>query len=912
MFEQRKTAVAVWQAISIGLATSMVGMTAHAQTATTEKTVITGSNIKRVDAESSQPVTVISREEIDRSGASSVEQLLQTISSANNNGNLVASAASGATTGGISTASLRGLGSQRTLVLINGRRATAYGTITDSVSVDVNSIPLAAIDRIEILRDGASAIYGSDAIAGVVNFILRSDFQGVDATIEYGKAVPRGGAIEKRISGVAGFGNVAKDRFNVMLVGNYSESDALLGRDRDFANSGVNVGAGNDGTSGNTFPANILLPDGRTRNPFQGNCAPSISDPLNNPLTRCRFDPAPYVTLLPEAKRGGLFATAKFAITSGLEAFVDASFNRSEQRFVIQPVPISDQFALPPSHPLFNVAPYNGANTIVLKPSSPFYPAAYIRTLIGATAPLPEVLVRYRSFGTGPRDLTDKASVPRIVFGIKGALAGWDFDSSFMYTESKLTEHVNGGYPSLNKILPLLNSGQVNFFGPNTAAVQSQLDATQFVDDAYTTKSSIESFSAKGSRELFALPAGPLAVAVGTELRKEKFVISPNATIQTGDISGYGGNFLPVNRSRNVKAVFAEVNAPLVKNLEANAAVRFDDYEGVGSKTTPKVGLRWQPVKEVLVRGSFGKGFRAPSLLDLYAPNLTGVTAAGISDPLRCPTTGNSNDCQTQFSQITGGNSKLKPETSDNFTLGFVFEPVQNFSMAVDGFKIKVKETIIYGLTPSTILGDLGQFGALVTRGPVQAAFPKLPGPITSIDQTNLNLGETRVAGVDIDLRSVFPAGEAGRFAVRLNGTYFHQYDTQNLDGTFTNAISNVASTTGSGGLVPRWKHYLSFDWTKGPWSALLAQNFQSAYNDLPSTISEDPRRVGAYETFDAQGSWSGIKGFRFTLGVRNIFDRAPPYTNVGGQNYFQSGYDISYASPIGRFIYGRVNYAFK
>ena len=230
MFEQRKTAIAVWQAISIGIATSMVGMAAHAQTATTEKTVITGSNIKRVDAESSQPVTVISREEIDRSGASTVEELLQTISSANNNGNTVASAASGATTGGISTASLRGLGSQRTLVLINGRRATAYGTITDSVSVDVNSIPLAAIDRIEILRDGASAIYGSDAIAGVVNFILRSDFQGVDATIEYGKAIPRGGAIEKRISGVAGFGNIAKDRFNVMLVGNYAESDALLGR----------------------------------------------------------------------------------------------------------------------------------------------------------------------------------------------------------------------------------------------------------------------------------------------------------------------------------------------------------------------------------------------------------------------------------------------------------------------------------------------------------------------------------------------------------------------------------------------------------------------------------------------------------------------------------------------------------
>jgi len=283
------------------------------------------------------------------------------------------------------------------------------------------------------------------------------------------------------------------------------------------------------------------------------------------------------------------------------------------------------------------------------------------------------------------------------------------------------------------------------------------------------------------------------------------------------------------------------------------------------------------------------------------------------NDPLRCPVTGSRTDCSTQFTTINGGNPDLKPEKSTNATLGLVFAPTSNTSLAVDAFKINLKDTIVNGVTAATILGDLGKYGYLVTRGPVDPAFPTLPGPIVSITQTNLNLGETRVAGVDLDGRWILSTGEAGRFTTSLTGTYFTKYETQNPDGSFTGGIDQVNSATG--GVIPRWKHYLAIDWTLGPWGATLAQNFQKHYWDLPATNAAptDPlRRVGAYETYDLQVRYTGIKSLTLRGGVRNLFDRPPPYSNAGGQTGFQGGYDNTYGDPRGRFVYAGVSYEFK
>jgi iron complex outermembrane recepter protein len=893
---------------------------------------ITGSSIKRIDAETALPVQVITRADIQKSGATNVEQLMQTISAAASSGALASNASSGATTGSISSISLRGLTSIRTLVLVNGRRIAPYGIgfTGDSVSVDVSSIPIAAIDRVEILKDGASAIYGSDAVAGVVNFILRRDYTGGEAALDVGNT-QHGGASSRRASLTWGFGDLARDRFNLMLSGTVVKEGALFGRDRGFASVGYSVADGNDPTSFHTFPANVLDVD--TFNIGGNPSAPGCPAPfalnrgaaVDGPF--CVFDPSPLVTLLPKTDRATVMAAGRFAFSDTLEAFFEASFTKSRQRVVIQPVPFSFLFALPGNNPLNNLAPWNGlypaeygplagtphglgsaVSTILLRPGTAFYPTAFIQSQLNPGDPLPVLTVFYRSNETGNRDITDHSEAPRFVLGLRGLAAGWEWESAFLRSESKVREQVNDGFPANSLVLPILNSGRVNFFGPNTPDVVAELRATNFTGDAFKINSALTSVAVKASRELMKLGGGNAGLALGAEVRTEDYLFDPNPTIRTGDISGYGGNFLTTDRSRRVDALFGELNFPFTKTLEFNTAVRFDRYEGVGNSTTPKASLRWQPMPQILLRGSVGKGFRAPSLQDLYLPNTTGVSQAGVSDPLRCPTTGSRTDCSTQFTVINGGNPALTPEKTTNATLGLVLSPLPQLTLALDAFRINVKDTIVNGIGVATILGDITRYASLVTRGPVDPAFPTLPGPITAISLTNLNLGQIKVGGVDLDVKFTTPAA-GGKVTASLVGTYFSKYDVQNLDGSFSGGLDTTNAATG--GIVPRWKHYASIDYTTGPWGVTLGQSWQKSYNDLAPTGGTPLRRVGAYELWDLQLRYSGLKRLELRAGIRNLFDKDPPYSNAGGQTSFQGGYDPAYADPRGRFYYLGATYKF-
>lgn len=912
MFTQHRISVAA--AVVVGSL-----FAAHSRAQESQRVEITGSSIKRIDAETALPVQVLTRDDIQRTGAVSVEQLMQTISASASSGAQMASGASGATTGGISSVSLRGLTSLRTLVLVNGRRVAPYGVgfTNDSVSVDVNSIPLAAIERVEILKDGASAVYGSDAIAGVVNFILRKDFKGTDLSAELGGSTRSKGGTG-RASVTWGMGNLAQDRYNFMLVGSVAKEGALFGRDRDFAARAFNVEHGSDTTSGNTFPANIAAVDGSfgSRNPTAStNCRSpySFKPPADlgyNPQV-CRFDPASMVSLLPEIERASLFASAKFALSPNLEAFVEASYNRNKQRTVIQPVPISDQFTIPSNNVLANTAPYNlyttkPSSTIILTPSSAYYPTDYVKVLTGGATP--DLFVRYRAGVNGDRDFTDISEAPRFTAGLRGSAMGWDFDTAFLHSQSKVREQIADGYPIYSKILPLLNSGTVNFFGDSTAAVNEQLRATNFVGDAFVAKSSLTSFTGKASRDLAQLPGGPLALALGAELRRESYNFSPSLALSQGDISGYGGNFAAVDRSRNVTSMFGELAIPIVKSLDADVAVRYDRYQGVGNSITPKASLRWQPTPIVLVRGSIGKGFRAPSLGDLYTPRTDGVSQTGLTDPLRCVTTEDGiKDCDTQFGTVNGGNPNLKPERSTNATVGIVLQPTRDLTVGVDAFKITLKDTISQGLPQAFILAHLDKYGSFITRGAPDPAFPGLPGSIVSIDQTNINLGQSRLQGVDIDLRWRLNAGDLGRLLFSFNGTYFAKYDVENPDGTFSGTVGNLDQST-TGGVVPRWKSFQAVTWSRGVWDVTAALNFQSGYKDVPNGDGSD-NFVSAYQTVDLQLGYTGIKGLRLVVGARNLLDKTPPYTNQGFS--FQSGYDPQYADPRGRVVYVRGNYSF-
>jgi iron complex outermembrane receptor protein len=647
----------------------------------------------------------------------------------------------------------------------------------------------------------------------------------------------------------------------------------------------------------------------------------------------CRFDPSPLVSLLPKTDQASLFSTLRYALTGGMEAYGQFSYSHKESNTVIQPVPISDQFVLPSNHVLFNQEPYfnpavgRAYSTFLLQPGSTYYPNAAALTSMGI-AGTPNLLVRYRSAATGNRDITDLSDQTRVVLGLKGTVRAWDYDAAFLHVDTKLTEHVNNGYPLLSKILPLMNNGQVNPFGANTPADQAQINATQFRGDAYKTKTSIDGVQGKATHDLTQLAGGPLALAVGAEGRREGFSLSPSTEIVSGDISGYGGNFLAVDKTRNVGSLFTELSVPIVRTVELMGAARYDHYEGTGNKTSPKFGLRWQPVKPVLLRGSIGNGFRAPSLTDLYQPQTTGVTAPGLNDPLRCRkpdgsggTNRDPRDCNTQFPITIGGLTTLKPETSQNRTLGVVLEPTNDISLALDYWEVDLKNTIIFGIQPSAILADPIKFGSLITRGPAGsgAACAGCPGPITDINQVNLNLGKTNVRGLDIDARWRIPAAVNGVFTIGFNGTYITKYEVQNPDGSISSINGMVSPiVNGNGGVIPRWRHYLYLDWKLAPWNVTFAQQYQSRYRDITGTFDDDtdpafkPHKVGEYVLYHMYGSYTVKENLRVTLGIRNLFDQKPPYTNAGGQNYFQAGYDPGYADPRGRMFLLSATYKFK
>ena len=717
-------------------ATPVVAVT---DTSALSEIVVTGTSIKGLDAVSALPVTVLKAEDIARTGATSAEDLFRYISSASSSGSTVQAQATGFQTGSISTISLRGLGSARTLILINGRRSAPYGggsVGTAGNSVDISSIPVAAIERVEILQDGASAIYGSDAIAGVVNFILKENFQGVDVSVYGGAPTRSGGGTEEQGNFFGGFGDLKTDRYNVNLGLSFDHTQQILGASRAFATR-YSPQFGNDVTSSFAFPANIaVFPTTKgqptTINPGVGACGPYSLNDINFPA-QCRFDNSSYDSLQPDTKRGNVLLNAHYQVTDNTQLYALLSYAQVETATQVQPVPLSYQNPLLPGNPFLayqanllatqyptyhNPAITPTAAAFLLPPTSPYYPAAYAAA--HGMAGLPLNLI-YRDFANGVRLYEDTSDTSRAVGGWKGNLGGWDFDTAILYSEVKVKEDLKSGFPLYSKIMPVLDSGIINPFGPTTdPAALEAAKAAEFVGQDWNSKTSLTSLSGTASRPLLDLPGGPLSVAAGAEIRRETFTYNPSSAIQTGDITGQGGNQLPEDAARSVESAYVEVNAPIVHSFAADAAVRYDHYQNVGDTVNPKISLKYQPFEWWLLRGSAGSGFRAPSLTDLYAAQATSVTSNGTRDPIKCPTFDPNNPaCSFQFSTVTGGNPNLKPEKSTTFTLGTVFEPMTNLSLGFDTFWIYLKDAIVVGGLPvATILQNAAsatQFADLIT-----------------------------------------------------------------------------------------------------------------------------------------------------------------------------------------------------
>lgn len=892
MFQHKRISLAVWQALSLGVAASVAG-SALAQTATTEKTVVTGSNIKRIETESALPVTVITKEEILRSGTTTAAELLDKVSANGSYGNYNTTLALGdAARPGYAAASLRGLGANKTLVLLNGRRITNYALDTGGGAVDLNSIPLAAIERVEILKDGASAVYGTDAIGGVINFITKNDYTGGEVTAYYGDTHLGGGQLKKGTATI-GFGNLSQDRFNAFLNFDWQKEDPIKASQRSYAASAYIPGEGVNRLSSNAFPANVLLPSGALVSPNAPGCLPPTSFAVPAGSTRCRFDYASVIDIVNPSEHTNFMGRATFKIDANNSLFAEGAYSEGKYKFAISPSPISAQTTF-------------SGEPLLLPVSSPYYPTAFAAANGVAGQPLS---LFYRSVDGGPRTDETKSQASRALFGAKGTIGAWDYETAVMRSESKVTDSYTSGWFKESVFLPNFATGLINPFGPNNAQGLALLQAAEINQQIRSGKGTTTTVDGKVSSELFNLPAGPLGFAAGFEYRKEQLDQIADPILNSGDILGSGGNIQSQSGSRTVKALFAEVRVPVVKTLDLSGAVRYDKYSDFGSTTNPKVTLEWRPLSTlILVRGSAGTGFRAPGLPELYTPQSQSNTGGVYDDPLRCPTTHNQAiDCGLQFNTLQGGNPQLKPEKSDQYTFGFVLQPTDQMSVSVDYFSIKLKDQIGF-IGDTTIFANFAQYASSnIVRGPVDPNFPNLPGPIRYVLTPYTNLGEVKTAGIDVDLKSKYNVG-FGTLGVNWVGTYVTKYDVLNTDGSFSSIVGQSAPPQGA---VARWRHNLGFTLDSGPWSGTVAQNYQLGYEDQNLNASGVPRRVGSYETYDAQLSHTGlIKGLTVRAGVRNIFDRAPPFSNQNST--FQVGYDPSYGDPRGRFMYGAVTYAFK
>lgn len=910
MFRRTKVCSAVLAAIGGTLA---LGAAPAFGQQTLDRVEITGSSIKRIGAETALPVTVIKVEDLAKQGVTSTEQAMAHIAS--NQSNFGASAAIGGTTGGKSEADLRGLSgptgtnANKTLVLLNGRRLANHAF--DAAAVDLNAIPLSAIERIEVLRDGASAIYGTDAIGGVINFITKREFVGLDISAQATKPQASGGGDTQRVSLTGGFGSLTEQRFNLTASVDWRKQKVLAAADREFSKTGIIRGAVTAGTSGTAFPGDL-----NGFEPSLPNCDPPNAIP--NPAgTSCRYDFSRQVDLLTQNEQLTALVRGSFAVspdhTLSLE-YLNAH-NKSTARVAAAPT----STLIPATSPFFPAGAAGVASQVIIPD---FAGGDGTATTLGGVA-------NWRQVPAGKRTSGDDTTTERTLLEMNGLLQGWDYRAGLGTTKNKSEANVKRGYVNDGMIAEGVWNGIINPFGPQTAAGLAAIEAAQVVAPTQIGKNKVDFVDLQISKgELTKLPAGPLGFAFGLEYRKEKsgFEALP-ITAQLGSLGIDPDS--DTSGSRKQAAAYMEFNIPVVKDLEVSLAGRYDKYSDFGNTFNPKIGVRYQPTKQLLLRGSANKGFRAPTLYEIYQPQSTTFTTDNYNDPLLCPggtpVPGASAGvvCDQQVLQRQGGPGgiglpakTLQPEKATNLTLGLVFEPTSNTTLGFDLWQINIKN-LISGLPEQAVFGDptkyAGRFvrcsqipatGAGITRSDIDACtgFPGIGyDPIAFIDVPTENLGELKTRGIDLSAAWRSGATENGNFGVSMEGTYVTKYRYQReKGGEFINAVGRYSDNAP----VFRWQHVLTGTWSIGSWTTTLGQRFKSGYVD-----QDGVNRVGSYSIFDASVTWTGVKNLTLTAGIANLLDTDPPLS--GQTTTFQRGFDPRFTDPLGRTFMFRAAYKF-
>ncbi|CDG84934.1 TonB-dependent receptor [Janthinobacterium agaricidamnosum] len=891
---------------SSGAVVASLGLLAHpamAEDAPVQRVEITGSAIKRIDAETSVPVTVIKMDDLKKNGVTTIEQVMANLSAAQSTQGTSQSVGSG--TGGASFADLRGIGANKTLVLLNGRRLA--NNALDSSAPDLNLIPFAALERVEVLRDGASSLYGSDAVGGVINFITRKDFQGGVVTIG-GDTPQRAGGSSNNANIAYGIGDMAKDGFNVFAVVDHQEQHRIGGTQRPFNTRYAG------GLSQSPSPANYSQ-GGSSGNPLGGNCA-SAPNLISDGGSGCQETTSSFVDYVPKSERTTGLIKGTLKLNENHELGIEYLASQSKVQSLVAPVPYGAliQNIRRPDGTLNPYYPGNGNFT----PNIPLDPNFTVANMPDGAQP-GFVKTKWRDLPNGSRTDESINKQQRLVVSLTGVLAGWDYNTALTYNENKVQENIYG-YSDGDIIGKGVRDGVINPYGPQDAAGTALLNSAAVSGSLQTAKGKTTGIDFNASREVGDwLGAGrPAALAVGAQTSHESFTDVAEPVLAQKVIASNGLDPNTNNTgSRNVSALFTELNVPITKMLDVTAAVRYDKYSDFGSTTNPKLSFRLQPNKQVLLRGSYSTGFRAPSLYELHsAPVYTNISAQQ-NDPVNCPGgvpipgKSRADNCGQQFQALRGGNANLQPEKSQNATLGIVVEPINNLTLSADLWAIELKHSINY-LSENDIFANPAQYAGTYHRtatGDLATDGSQCPDPATCgyVDQRDLNLGGVKTNGVDLGANYRWRSAAWGDYSVVMNATYVHKYEYQNSEGG--DWVQGVGAYTGKNGPVFRWQNNITLNWNKGDFGAGLAAHYKSGYVDAQTDFNTTNNVVASYTTFDGYGSWKAFKNFTLTAGVRNLFDRDPPLSYQ--TDTFQAGFDPRFTDPTGRTFYMRGSYNF-
>ncbi len=878
---------------------------------TIDVVVVTGSRLRRTQEETATPVEIITRDLIERSGKQNIAEVLRSVG-ADNQGSIPTAFTNGFAAGAAGV-SLRGLGVNSTLVLVNGRRMATYGLADDGsrTFVDLNTIPFEAVERVEVLKGGASAIYGSDAVGGVINVILRDEYQGFGLAGDLGSSYADDGE-NYRLSTSFGFGDLAEDRYNVYATVEAQRTERIKQRDRpwlggddltgrgffdnrrgayafgwgDFADSSTPWLVPNPAYSSVTPYGNVRVPGGTRQDRI--NLLPCNEVNPGNGV--CLFDMIDYYEVQPRQDRLNVFTRGTIQFNEGLQGYAELGWFHTKTFTIGTPGSVNDTGVFNPADPLNPVA----------APHQTILPAGHPDNPIGEDATLSLLTTML-----GGRNADINSDVARAIFGLKGDINDvWSFDVAGGYIRSDLYREQTG-YVRWPVLQDALFSGQFRVDGRlNSPELLAAISPT-LRDHAVNEVSLID---ASVSGELFQLPAGALTVAAGAEWRNEKSDTPPVPFTDTSEIVGLGYSAFTANR--DVYAAYVEAGIPIVDSLNLDLAYRYDHYSDYGHSTTPQATIKWNPVRQLAFRGSYSEAFRAP-----------GPTESGNSSSLGF----------TNIAIITIGDPSVKPETAKSYGAGIVFEPLQGTNLSIDYFRID-RENEITQADQATIVAGLPTTGAPLSRIPGAQPNSFLyyddQGQLATISGPYANLAETSTDGVDFDLRQRVELSDFGTLEFRLLWTYLLSFERTLADGTsyeYTGTQGPYALSAAGG--TPRNRGWLEGTWSRDQLSLTARLNYVSGMRMIDHRGEElVDLHDGTYATTTFEGAYYNVDPNGIVCGVYNP-DGSVPYGDCKTPDFYTldlyGRYSISdnmtlsaaitnatnKHAPFNPYTYGAVNY---